>query len=81
MPLRRCLQANDLQMASVMYRYFFILLVVAVGGARATDDDEVDAHNHSGLFEATDSLMMYIIAACTVLALVQAFQGVRIGGW
>ncbi len=80
MPLRRCFQANNLQMASslVMYRYFFILLVVAVGGARATDGDEVDAHNHNnGLFEAVDSLMVHIIAACTVLAVV---QGVRIGG-
>ena len=60
-----------------MYRYCFILLVVATGGARATDGDEVDAHNHKGLFEAVDSLMVYIIVTCTVLAVV---QGVRIGG-
>ena len=61
-----------------MYRYFFILLVVAAVCARATDGDEVNAHNHNnGLFEATDSVMVYIIAACTVLA---AVQGVRIGG-
>jgi hypothetical protein len=70
-----------------MYRYCFILLVVAAGGAHATDGDEVDAHNHKGLFEAVDSadsLMVYnIIITCTMLAAFQAFQafqGVRIGG-
>lgn len=62
----------------VVYIYFFILLVVTAVCVRATGGAEVDAHNHNnGLFEAADSLMVHIIAACTVLAVV---QGVHIGG-